>query len=80
MRTLSSSFVLIAALASGACIDTTNPADDTIVASIVPNVGASDVDPAGSIVLTFSRSMQAGMETYVAMPRGDTAGPTWADE
>jgi hypothetical protein len=78
--------MLTGALASGACSDATNPADDTIVASMVPNGGASDVDPAGSIVLTFSRSMQAGMETYVAMHRGDAAGPTvpgawsWSDD
>jgi hypothetical protein len=65
-----------------ACSDATNPDGDTIVASIAPDGGATDVDPAGPIALTFSGPMRAGMEDYIAMHRGEVAGPvvpgSWA--
>lgn len=55
--------------------DSTSPSGDTIVTSIVPAGGATDVDPNAPIELVFSRPMQAGMEAFATLHLGDVAGP-----
>ena len=71
-------FLMGAGLAlAGACTDSTSPSGDTIVTSIVPTGGATDVDPNAPIELVFSRPMQAGMEAFAALHAGDTAGPVF---
>jgi hypothetical protein len=62
--------------------DPTAAGEPTIVMAISPAGGAVDVDPAGAITITFSRSMQMGMEMYAALHQGPVTGPeiggTWS--
>ena len=72
-----------APLALGACNnDPTAPALTASVVSIVPTGGATGVDPNAPIIVTFSHSMQSGMDQYAALHEGDVTGPevpgTWA--
>lgn len=75
-RALAFVSLLVAGTSAVACgNDPAAPVDETIVASIVPVGGASGVDPAAPIVITFSHPMGPGMEAYVALHEGDVTGP-----
>ncbi len=54
----------------------------TALAAVVPAGGAVGVDPAGSVTVTFTHALMAGMERYAALHEGDVTGPvvagTWA--
>lgn len=60
--------------------------DPTVVTAVTPPGGAVDVDPAGLVMITFSRPMQKGMEMYAALHEGDVTGPevtgtwSWAED
>jgi hypothetical protein len=76
-----------AVLAVPACADDpAAPAPTTAVVSMVPSGGATSVDPAAPIVITFSHAMRAGMEQYVALHQGGLDGPavpmtcTWSPD
>jgi hypothetical protein len=76
------------AVALGSCSD--GPAaphgGGFAVASVLPAHGATGVDPAAPIVLTFTHAMMPAMERYMAIHEGDAAGPvvagqwSWSDE
>jgi hypothetical protein len=73
----------LAALILAACAgDPTTPAPVTSIVSVVPVGGATNVDPAAPVAITFSHPMQAGMEQYAALHEGSLAGPvvagTWS--
>ena len=75
-------YTIAAAFAATACMhDTTAPAPSVSVVSLVPTGGATGVDPAAPVVITFSGPMATGMEAYVALHHGDVTGPvvggTW---
>ena len=64
------------ALAAMACADgPTAPAVTARVVALVPTGGATGVNPAAPIVVTFSHGMQSGMEQYVALHEGGVDGP-----
>lgn len=73
------SLALTLALAVGGSLscgdDPVSPDGETVVTSIVPNGGATEVDPGAPIVLAFSHPMRAGAEMYVALHEGDVTGP-----
>lgn len=74
---------LMAAVVTFACNDEPSaPSEETIVTSMVPAGGATGVNPAAPIVITFSHPMAAGMEALVALHEGDVTGPevpgTWS--
>jgi hypothetical protein len=65
-----------AVLALVACHE--NPAAPDLTArvvSIVPDGGATGVDPQAPVVITFDHPMRAGMEQYAALHEGDVTGP-----
>lgn len=73
-------FGLMVALGLGttACEDndTTTPAlEETALLSVIPQGGATDVDPHGPLTIEFSHAMQAGMEDYADVHEGDVEGP-----
>lgn len=73
------SLLAAGALAATACAD--GPTTSAVTARIVvlvPTGGATGVDPAAPIVITFSHPMAAGMERYVALHQGDLTGPVVA--
>ncbi|HET7038577.1 MAG TPA: Ig-like domain-containing protein [Gemmatimonadales bacterium] len=78
--------ILVAAglAVTGACTDTMM-GGSTIVSSIIPSGGATDVDPSSPVTVMFSGPMQAGMEAYMALHLGAVAGPAvpgawaWSD-
>lgn len=75
------SVLLVAALAAGCNSDTTDPNGSTPVPAtsllaVTPQGGATNVDPAGPLVLRFDGAMMPGMEAYVDLHRGDVTGPT----
>jgi len=65
-------------LASGAvaCSDneTTSPGGETVLESVTPPAGATDVDPSGSITMRLSGPMASGMEQYIDLHEGSVAG------
>lgn len=69
---LALALAVIGTLACGA--EPVAPAGETVVTSIVPAGGATEVDPTALIVLTFSHAMRAGTEMYVALREGDLNG------
>ena len=72
-----------AVLAAGACTKgATSPTDPSAsatdapaLASLAPSAGATGVDPAKPVVLTFTMSMMTGMETLVVLHEGTVSGP-----
>lgn len=69
---LGSSLALLTASACGN--DAVAPAPRVI--AVLPSGGATGVDPAAPIVVTFSHPMRPGMEQYAALHEGDVTGPT----
>ena len=74
-------------LASVACTNNvTNPNGQMILASVAPPGGATGVDPNTTVAVEFSHAMRPGMEQYMAVHRGDLAGPlvsgswTWSSD
>lgn len=74
-------------LAAVACAgEPAAPAPTTAIVALVPAGGATGVDPAAPIVITFSHAMQSGMEQYVALHEGGLDGPvvpmscTWSGD
>jgi Big-like domain-containing protein len=63
----------IAALALGACSDSTSPATATLSA-VSPAPAALDVPTGTTIVLTFGQPMMAGMEQYMDLHQGGVGG------
>jgi hypothetical protein len=74
--------VMAVALGAACAGDPAAPAPTTSIVSIVPAGGATRVDPAAAIVITFSHPMQEGMEQYAALHEGSLTGPivpgTWS--
>ena len=72
---------LVVALGLGATAcgdnDTTSPptTEETALLSVIPQGGATGVDPDGPLTIEFSRAMQAGMEDYADVHEGDVEGP-----
>ena len=64
-------------VATGGCgDDTTAPQiEETALLSVIPQGGATGVDPNGPLVIEFSHSMQQGMEEYADVHEGDVEGP-----
>lgn len=54
------------------------PVPTTSIVSLAPSGGATGVDPAAPVVITFSHPMPSGMEQYVALHEGDLTGPVVA--
>lgn len=78
-----SPLAVIAALSLAGCAaEPATPAPVTSIVAVVPTGGATGVDPAAPVVITFSHPMQAGMERYAALHEGSLAGPvvagTWS--
>ena len=71
-------FVVLSALllGSAACTDnSTDPASLTLLSAVAPQGGATNVDPNTTVSVEFSHAMSPGMEQYMAVHRGDLAGP-----
>jgi Big-like domain-containing protein len=51
------------------------PGSTTVLESVTPAAGATEVSPAGTMTIRFSGPMAAGMQQYVDLHRGDVAGP-----
>ena len=51
------------------------PAGTTVLESVAPAAGATDVDPAGTMTIRFSGPMATGMQQYVDLHQGDISGP-----
>lgn len=74
--------------AAVACSDNgTSPnADETVLLSVVPQGGATGVDPNAPVVMEFSHPMMQGMEEYADVHEGDVDGPlvpgswSWNDD
>jgi hypothetical protein len=66
-----------ALLALGACSSdaVAPPVQPTVLLSVVPQGGATGVDPDTDVVLSFDHPMMPGMEEYVALHQGDVTGP-----
>jgi hypothetical protein len=61
---------------AAACADApTTPTATARIVALVPTGGATAVDPAAPIVITFSHAMPVGMEQYVALHQGALDGP-----
>ena len=62
------------------------PVPTTSIVSLAPSGGATGVDPAAPIVITFSHPMPTGMERYVVLHEGGLDGPvvpmacTWSPD
>lgn len=60
--------------------------EETVLLSVTPVGGSTDVDPNQPVVIQFSYAMAAGMEAYAALHEGDLNGPavegewTWSDD
>lgn len=70
--------------ASACSDDGTTPEveEETRLLSVVPEGGATDVDPNGPIEVRFGHPMMSGMEDYALLHLGDVTGPevvgTWS--
>ncbi len=62
---------------AGSPVDPASAGDVTLV-SIQPASGMVGTDPAGPVVLRFSRSMSTGMEALVVLHEGSVEGPVVA--
>ncbi len=51
------------------------PGGTTVLESVTPAAGATNVNPAGTMTIRFSGPMAAGMQQYVDLHRGDVTGP-----
>ena len=61
---------------SGAEMMTATRGNDVVVLDVVPNAGATAVDPGTPITIAFNHPMMAGMEALVVLHEGSLAGPT----
>lgn len=72
-------FLLLAPLSLSGCDRSTAPprppVADVAVSSVVPRGGATGVDPAAPITISFNHSMMVGMEFLVLLHEGSAAGP-----
>jgi len=66
----------IAAVALGACSDSTSPTTAATLDVVSPAPAATAVPPATAITLTFGQPMMAGMEQYMDLHQGGVTGPT----
>ncbi len=78
MRFLPALVVLATGAGAVACSSSTDTAggDAPALLSVAPSEGATAVDPAAPVVLTFDHPMGFGMEQYVDLHLGDIDGPT----
>jgi hypothetical protein len=77
--TLTTLAVVGTIVAAGCGSDTTAPngsalASATTLLSVIPEGGATDVDPNGPFSFTFDGAMMPSMEQYVDLHRGDVTG------
>jgi hypothetical protein len=49
--------------------------EESALLSVIPQGGATGVDPSGPLVIEFTQSMQQGMEEYADVHEGDVEGP-----
>lgn len=75
--------IAAALLAACSSLDSTTPLRTltpgaTVVQSVIPSGGATGVDPAAPITITFSHPMMAGMEMRVVLHEGSVTGATVA--
>ena len=60
--------------------------EETALLSVLPQGGATGVDPTGPVVIEFSHPMMSGMEEYADVHEGDVEGPlvegswSWNDD
>lgn len=58
------------------------PNTETALQTVVPRGGATDVDPADPVTVTFNHPMNPAMADYVGLHEGDVTGPevagTWS--
>lgn len=68
---------LMVAIAACSDADGTGPEDgrETLLLSVVPTGGATDVDPSGPVEVRFNHAMMPGMEAYVLLHRDGVTGP-----
>ena len=69
------SFATIAAVALGACSDSTAPTTASLTA-VSPTPNATAVLPSTAVVLTFGQAMMAGRDQYIDLHQGGITGPT----
>lgn len=50
-------------------------AEETALLSVIPQGGATGVDPTGPLVIEFSHPMMPGMEEFADVHEGDVEGP-----
>jgi hypothetical protein len=78
-RTTALALLVLPALAfATACDDGTPveaPADEPVLLSVVPQGGASGVDPNAPVTVEFSHAMQPGMEEFADVHQGNVEGP-----
>ncbi|MEJ2678548.1 MAG: Ig-like domain-containing protein [Gemmatimonadota bacterium] len=64
------------AMAAAACNDTTAPvAAPTELLSVVPQGGATNVDPTEPVTVTFNHPLAQQMTEYASLHEGDVTGP-----
>ena len=66
--------VVLAAVATSGCRDSTGPAIGTLTA-VSPAPAAVAVSPSTTVTLTFGQSMTTGMEQYMDLHQGGSTGP-----
>lgn len=72
-------------LLAGACSGSDTPSDPTsgttVLLSVVPRGGSTDVDRSAPVVIDFDHAVMAGMEAFALLHEGDVTGPevagTW---
>ena len=76
IRALIAALALSTPLVVAACDEGITQADDeeTAFLSVVPQGGATDVDPSMPVVIEFSHPMLAGMEAYADVHEGHAEG------
>ncbi|MEQ9569420.1 MAG: Ig-like domain-containing protein [Longimicrobiales bacterium] len=73
-------------LVASACSDSESPLDPnpepTVLLSVVPQGGATDVDRFGPVIIEFDHELMEGMQAFALLHEGDVTGPevdgTWA--
>lgn len=83
LPTLAAAALLVGAAACSDDDDPTAPdLEAPVLLSVVPQGGATGVDPNTDVVLQFDHPLMPGMEDYVDLHRGDLTGPevegTWS--